>query len=326
MDVKRITRRQLLSSVGLTAGATLVPGCSGPVHGSEGTAGIQWQYVRLDPAVVAAEAYRQVPDGGCMYGLFAGIMTVMAREHGEPRLSFPLHMMKYGEGGVGLWGSLCGTVNGGAAIIGLFEQSKQWRESLISELFSWYETTELPTYQPNTTDDSPDIPKTAAGSVLCHVSVGNWCKTSGDEIGSPEMKERCRRLTADVAAKTVELLNVNLHEPCKFAGLSPEIKSCLSCHNEELHNTMGKMRCNSCHQQLSKETSRSAKRANQIGQQSKRVEAMNGAGRTVLLSSHLGKSRLFLPILPPAGWWQHPRGKIGSDGSSCYMRADEYLV
>ena len=110
--------------------------------------GNDWRYIRLAPAVVAAEAYRQVPDGGCMYGLFAGIMTVMAAKQGEPCLSFPIHMMKYGEGGVGLWGSLCGTVNGGAAIIGLFEQDKQRRENLIAELFSWYETTELPTYQP----------------------------------------------------------------------------------------------------------------------------------------------------------------------------------
>lgn len=36
-----------------------------------------------------------------------------------------LHMMKYGEGGLAGWGSLYGTVNGGAAIIGLFEQDKK---------------------------------------------------------------------------------------------------------------------------------------------------------------------------------------------------------
>lgn len=252
MDAKSVTRRQLLGSVSLSAGVCLVPGCGGPLHGSEGKADHRWQFVPLDPASVAAEAYRQVPNGGCMYGLVAGIMTVMATREEGPWLSFPLHMMKYGEGGVGLWGSLCGTVNGGAAVIGLFEQDKQRRENLIAELFSWYETTELPTYQPKAATDSEAIPKNAAGSVLCHASVGNWCKMSGNEIGSQEMKERCRRLTADVAARTVELLNANLHEPCKFAGLSPEVKSCLSCHNEELHDTMGKMQCNSCHQQLSK--------------------------------------------------------------------------
>ena len=271
MDMKRVTRRQLLGSVSLTAGASLLAGCGETLHGSplqeettsarqskskpskpEANADNQWQYVRLDPAVVAAEAYRQFVDGGCMYGLFAGIVTVMASEQGKSHLSFPIHMMKYGAGGVGGWGSLCGTVNGGAAIIGLFERDDKRRENLVAQLFSWYETTELPMYQPKVAQDSSATPKTVAGSVLCHVSAGKWCSESGNEVGSPEMKERCRQLTADVAGKTVELLNANLHEPCKFAGLSPEVKSCLSCHNKELHDTMGKMQCNSCHHQLSK--------------------------------------------------------------------------
>lgn len=249
--MKDITRRQLLGSVGLGAGVSLIPGCGEPLHGSEEEAANRWEYVRLDPAVVVTEAYRLVPDGGCMYGLFAGIMTVMATERGESYLSFPVHMMKYGEGGVAGWGSLCGTVNGGAAIIGLFEQDKQRRESLIAELFSWYETAELPGYQPKAAKNSTTIPKSIAGSILCHLSVSNWCKASGNEVGSAEMRERCRRLTADVAGKTIELLNANLREPCQFAGLSPEVKSCLSCHGKELHDSLGKMRCNSCHQQLS---------------------------------------------------------------------------
>ncbi len=270
MRKDRYTRRQLLESAGLTAGASLLAGCSETLQGSPsqketrstgesesktpkpGTnIGNPWRYVRVDPAVVAAEAYRQFANGGCMYGLFAGMMVVMTKEHGEPYRSFPLHMMKFGEGGVGGWGSLCGTINGGAAIIGLFEQDKQRRENLIAQLFSWYETAELPSYQPKATKESPAVLNSIAGSVLCHVSVGNWCKKSGNEIGSPEMKERCRRLTAEVAAKTVELLNANLRDPCKFAGLSSEVKSCLSCHKEELHDTLGKMRCDSCHQQLS---------------------------------------------------------------------------
>jgi hypothetical protein len=269
MAMRIVNRRQLLGSLGLTASVSLLAGCGESIHRSllleetatagqtdneppkpKGNSNNLWQYVRLNPAAVAAEAYRQVPDGGCMYGLFAGIMKVMAENHGEPYKSFPIHMMKYGEGGVGIWGSLCGTLNGGAAIIGLFEQDKQRRENLIAQLFSWYETTELPSYQPKPTDESVEIPKTVANSVLCHASIGKWCFESGNEIGSQEMKERCRRLTAEVAAKTVELLNANLNEPCKFAGLSSEVKTCLSCHNKELHDTLGKMRCDSCHQQL----------------------------------------------------------------------------
>jgi hypothetical protein len=250
--MKGVTRRQLLGSLGLTAGASLLTGCEQPLQGMEGSHGPQWRYVRLDPAVVAAEAYRHFSDGGCMYGLFAGIMAVMADEQGEPYRSFPVQMMKYGEGGVGLWGSLCGTLNGGAAIIGLFEQDKRRRERLIAALFSWYEASGLPNYLPETAKDSEAMSRTVAGSVLCHVSAGKWCNETGNEIGAPEMKERCRRLTADAAAKTVELLNANLHEACKFAGLDPTVRSCVACHNRELRDSIGQMQCGSCHQKLSK--------------------------------------------------------------------------
>jgi hypothetical protein len=263
-----VSRRKILTSVGLAAGASLLAGCEDTLQGSPpqakaatsesnkpgsrditvGTAA--WQYVKLDPAEAAAQAYRLMSEGGCMYGVFAGILSLLARSHGEPFRSFPVHMMKYGEGGVGLWGSLCGTLNGGAAIIGLFERDKQRRESLIAELFSWYERTALPNYRPKQKDAQASS-RSVAGSVLCHVSVGKWCKASGEEMGSPEMKERCRRLTADVAAKVVELLNGHLQTPCKFAGLSPEVNSCLSCHGKERKDTLSKMQCGSCHQQLS---------------------------------------------------------------------------
>ncbi len=269
MATKRVTRRQLLGSVGLTAGASLLAGCGETLHGAapegaasagageskpqktQGNTDNPWRYVRLDPAAVAAEAYRLYPDGGCMYGVFAGILLVAAKENRESQLRFPVDMMKYGEGGVGGWGSLCGAANGGAAVIGLFETDKQRRQNLISELLSWYEATELPIYLPKIPLEASVCIKTIAGSVLCHVSAGKWCKVSGNEVGSKERKERCRRLTADVAVKTVELLNAHLSEPCKFAGPRPEVKSCLSCHDKELHDTVGKMQCDSCHQQLS---------------------------------------------------------------------------
>ena len=268
--MNKFNRRSVLRSLGLTAGASLLAGCGGDVHGAaqqeksgstspnpgdpphQDNVNHEWRYVRLTPAAVAAEAYRLMLEGGCMYGLFAAVIKAIAKLQGEPFSSFPVHMMTYGAGGVGHWGSLCGTINGGAAIIGLFERDKERREKLIGQLFSWYEAAELPGYQPPEGGCSPAIPKSVAGSVLCHVSAGKWCKLAGAEVGGPEMKERCRQLTADVAAKTVELLNAHLQSPCAFAGPRAEVKSCLSCHGKELHDTMGKMNCNSCHQQLSK--------------------------------------------------------------------------
>lgn len=80
------------------------------------------------------------------------------------------------------------------------------------------------------------------------MSVSRWCEASAYEVFSKEMIERCRRLTADGTAKAVELLNRSLEKPCELAGLSPEVKSCLSCHGKgELRDAMGKMRCGACH-------------------------------------------------------------------------------
>jgi hypothetical protein len=267
--MNKFNRRTALRSLGLTAGVSLLTGCEGNLQSSErqDTLSHDWRYVQLAPTAVAAEAYRLMPEGGCMYGLFGAIVTAMAKTQGEPFLSFPLHMMKYGEGGVGLWGSLCGAMNGGAAIVGLLERDKARREKLIAQLFSWYEAAALPGYQPDNSGDSPAIPKSVAGSVLCHVSVGKWCKASGEEVGSPEMKERCRRLTAEVAAKTAELLNANLREPCKFVGPSSEVRSCLSCHGKaELRDTLGQMQCTACHQQLSKKHPTVSARTSRSGQ------------------------------------------------------------
>lgn len=183
-----------------------------------------------------------------MYGVFTSIVGVLGRTIGEPFRSFPCHMMQYGEGGAGGYGSLCGALNGGAAVIGLFERDKKRREQLIGELCSWYETAALPAYRP-ATPGAIDVPKSEAQSVLCHVSVRRWCKASGCAANSKERKERCSRLTADVAAKTVELLNRNLLPSPTFAGLPAETKSCISCHGkQDLDDTKGNMNCRSCHQ------------------------------------------------------------------------------
>ena len=46
----------------------------------------------------------------------------------------------------------------------------------------------------------------------------------------------------------------------------------------------------------------------------------------VSLSSYPDESGLRLPVLPPAGWVETPNQKNKPDGSSYYMRADEYLL
>jgi hypothetical protein len=57
------------------------------------------------------------------------------------------------------------------------------------------------------------------------------------------MKERCRRLTADVAVKTVELLNHNREKPFVPAAVNKEIKT-----PKEPPKALGKMECSTCHE------------------------------------------------------------------------------
>lgn len=239
--MKTSSRREVLAALGLAAGTGLAI-FHGGRRGTDGLAAgpspDPWQYVPLAPAEVAAEAYRLMPEGGCMYGVFRAVLIGWAKKAGQSLDMFPFHMFRYGEGGIAGWGTICGTLNAGAALIGLFENDRARREKLISELFAWYEQAELPVYRPAA--DSPPISKSVADSVLCHISVAHWCSASGAQLVSPAMKERCRRLTADVAAKTVELLN-------RRQSAAPTAAVASQATPAKPPKSIGKMDCRACH-------------------------------------------------------------------------------
>ena len=171
-------------------------------------------------------------------------------------------MLAYGKSGVAGYGTLCGALNGAAAAIGLYlgtankkaPESKA-RDKLIAELFAWYEQAQLPAFKP-TADQAAqvkgkaiDMPATCARSVLCHRSVGVWCKSSGHCASSKERSERCARLTGDVAKKTVELLNAHLAGQKVEGKPSQEAQDCLSCHGKgkSVDNAKTKQNCTVCH-------------------------------------------------------------------------------
>jgi hypothetical protein len=238
--MKTPSRREMLAAAGLAAATGLASFCYGRQSGEAAAcqSPVPWQYVPLAPAEVAAEAYRLMPEGGCMYGVFRAVLIAWAKKAGQSLDTFPFHMFRYGEGGIAGWGSICGTLNAGAALIGLFENDKARREKLISELFAWYEQAELPTYRPAAA--APAISKSVSNSVLCHVSVAHWCTASGAPLMSPAMKERCRRLTAEVATKTVELLNRKASAP---GGAAVAIQAAPT----KPPKSIGKMDCTACH-------------------------------------------------------------------------------
>lgn len=252
--MKRVNRRQILAPISIFASSWLVSGClnknlmSSPNKDKKSSH--PWPYTRLDPDITAERTYYDCEKGHCMYGIFTPVVSQLAERHGEPYKSFPIDMMIYGVGGVGGWGSLCGALNGAAALIGLFAKTEQKIKQLVGELFLWYEQTKLPVYIPKRPILDIKMPKSVSNSVLCHVSVTRWCKVSGYKTFSKPQKERCKRLTADTTKKTIEILNAH------FAGqlsvtheLNEKVKKCKSCHTKgsDKSNSRGKMDCSSCH-------------------------------------------------------------------------------
>ena len=110
--------------------------------------GNNWTYHALDPALTAELAYEHYESSSCMFAAFKSIISQFADKFGEPYSSFPFHMMEYGHGGIGGFGTVCGALNAAAAVIGLFITDKTTRDSLITDIFRWHEQTALPGFKP----------------------------------------------------------------------------------------------------------------------------------------------------------------------------------
>jgi len=215
-----------------------------------------WKYANIDPAKVADLAYQIYPDGSCMYATVRALLTTVADTlqavnpmAASVMMQFPFHMMGYGHGGIGGIGSTCGAFNGGSAVIGLFVRDAVMRDAMIQELCTYYEQTELPKYKPKN-DEFLQIETTTAESVLCHVSSGRWRMKADVKISSPKRKDRCRRLTADIAAKTAELLNrYHADNTCTFVPLTQPTATCFDCHSPGgmQADAIAKMDCATCH-------------------------------------------------------------------------------
>jgi len=252
---KKITRREVLGAVGIAAGAGWLGSCveeniSGGTPGGNNGGVSDPGYTRLDPDVTAEKTYQLCSKGHCMYGAFAAIVVQLGGKLGEPYQTFPCEMMVYGRSGVCGWGSLCGALNGSAAAVGLICRAEKQQAKITDELFRWYEKSALPIYVPTEPVTKMNMSKSIANSVLCHNSCTNWSFVSEFKIFTEQQKERCRRLTADVAKKTVEILNAEFDGKFQpIHKLSAATNTCRSCHAKpgEMKNTRGKMDCASCH-------------------------------------------------------------------------------
>ncbi|HEX2969796.1 MAG TPA: C-GCAxxG-C-C family protein [Bacteroidales bacterium] len=209
-----------------------------------------WDYHPLDPTMSADIAYEIYDSGSCMYATFRSIISQLSEKYGEPYSSFPLHMMKYGHGGIGGFGTICGALNGAGAAIGLFIADKTAQDNLINGLFKWYEETALPEFKPKKAILDFTPPLSVSNSPLCHASNTNWVKESGYRVNSDQRKERCRRLTSDVAYRVTLALNEYFGNTyLTTGGENKNTRTCITCHgdNGKIGNTSSKMNCGSCH-------------------------------------------------------------------------------
>jgi hypothetical protein len=217
-----------------------------------------YPYQQLDPEYVRKLGHQSYWTGkGCAYGAFNAIVKALAEKIGEPFSSFPTDMLIFGHGGVVGWGGTCGALIGAAAAIQLV-CDKATADKLIHELQGWYTQTLFPSDISNQyaqsgqffvhNYDNP-LPQSSCGSVLCHISVTKWCDASGYKSSSTERKERCGRLTGDVAAYAVKLLNDWFSGQFQSQYKEPgTITGCMSCHGTAYKDDVkAKMECTQCH-------------------------------------------------------------------------------
>jgi hypothetical protein len=249
----RMGRRKLLAAAGrCTLGAaalgvaSALPGLhSRAVAAGGATETWPWPYVKLDPQKTADLAYQEWYRVFCGAAVVNAVFGQLREKVGEPYTSFPSDAFLFLEGGVSGWGTICGA-NAGACIVtnvilGPRTAGSELGMLMGSELMQHYVSTAMPTYRPGAPRVKGAIPTTVADSPLCHVSVGRWMKAANKDLGSPDRRDRCARLTASMAHQLVTLLNAWKDGTYRTRGAVPArsygIQSqhnCTDCHGADV--------------------------------------------------------------------------------------------
>ena len=163
-----------------------------------------WKYVQVDKDKLLEHCYKKFYEyGGCGGGRFGGIMDLISEAAGVPyNTIIPGRTFAHAAGGYGA-GSLCGSLGGALAAIGLFCEPAD-AAAIRDELYAWYREHQFPQYQPEFESIT-----TVAHSVNCVDSVGTYMAATGYKMSDPERKARCAAVTAEVAVKAITLLNIH---------------------------------------------------------------------------------------------------------------------
>lgn len=201
------SRRDFLKKTGiLLGGAALlgVTGCAQTVaEGEQEIPAHPFTCCEFDLDRVEKLGYEGYYENGCCYGVAKALLTELSEKVGFPFTVIPPEMFANGKEGY-QGGSLCGAMGGAHGIIGLVCAPADARE-LSKKLNAWYTSTNLPIYQP----EIKASVSTVAPSINCSDSVSNFMTQAGiTDMKDDARRARCGGVTADVAKKTAELLNV----------------------------------------------------------------------------------------------------------------------
>jgi Putative redox-active protein (C_GCAxxG_C_C)/FlgD Ig-like domain len=260
MEKKGLSRKEFLASsskfaVGAVAGIAGLNTLAGSKLMANSNA-FEWPYpyAEIDPEAARLNAHKLYYSGkDCSSGVFGGLVECLKETVGDPWTTFPIEIMLFGRGGGVGWGSICGTLNGAAALVSLVTD-KAPSGGLINEIWGWSTTANLPSDAANAAtyeiiNYEGEMTQTVSGSPLCHAMVSQWNLAAGASTGDASRKERCARLAGDIAAKTAEVLNA--HFASTFVGTfsDPETNAtCMTCHGgAAFNNVMTHMECAPCH-------------------------------------------------------------------------------
>lgn len=201
-----MNRREFLRNAGKVALGAVVASSlplSGAAAEGEEVKKWPWKYVKMDEETLLKHCYESFYKyGGCGGGCFGGIVDIMSEVTGYPYNELiPGKAFGLMAGGYGA-GTLCGSLAGALTFVGLVCEPAD-ANKVRDQLFAWYREHEFPQYQPEYKSIT-----TVAHSINCVDSVGTYMAATGYKMADPERKARCAAVTGEVAAKTIELLNV----------------------------------------------------------------------------------------------------------------------
>jgi hypothetical protein len=251
------SRRGLIRTIGAGGLAVAASGGLGLFTKAEAarskSQALPWPYKKLSDAEIkkAGEiAYNNWFKGFCAYAALSGIVKTLAEKMGGPYKTFPMEAIMFAHGGTAGWGGTCGTLIGvgiGATLVSGHKDA----EEIINEVNYYYSGTALPTFVPADPIAYRDLKATStANSILCHISVGKWMKAEGIAEGkgpegvgflSPQQMDRCARMAANMAMKTLEFLNQwregkfeAANEAPSLANHIPSQNNCTDCHHDNV--------------------------------------------------------------------------------------------